>query len=102
MKGDTGAAGSDGAKGETGAQGIQGVKGDTGAAGAAGSDGAKGETGAQGIQGVKGDTGAAGAGRWSHRSERRHWCTGNPRSERRRRSAGSDEPKEIRGTRSQG
>jgi len=78
-KGDTGAAGPQGAQGikgdtgdpgATGSQGAQGVKGDTGDTGATGAQGAQGvkgdtgdtgATGAQGAQGIKGDTGDPGA-----------------------------------------
>ncbi len=68
-KGDTGAAGPQGAagaqgpKGDTGAAGAtgpQGPKGDTGATGTQGPVGPKGDTGATGAQGPKGDTGATG------------------------------------------
>lgn len=51
-KGDTGAAGPQGAKGDKGDTGAQGPKGDTGAAGAQGAKGDKGDTGAAGAQGV--------------------------------------------------
>ena len=54
-----------GQRGAAGSQGPAGAKGDTGPAGPAGPQGAKGDTGAtgaQGIQGPKGDTGSVGKG----------------------------------------